>query len=89
MCRHREAVVIDERVGVGGQRQTPELILDARWRVEGVVYHWGHSHARLNEYRARYTIAAVDAGWRIVGVEPLEQRRVEPERPEARAGETP
>ena len=58
-------------------------IVNARWQVEGVVYHWGHSHSRLNEYRARYTVASVSQGWRIVGVEPLEQRRVDPVVPAA------
>lgn len=57
--------------------RTPELTVNAQWRVEGVVYHWGHSHSRINQYRARYIVAATRAGWRIVGVEPLEQQRVE------------
>lgn len=92
LCRVKSVTLIQSKVEAltrDPQRQTPELILDARWRVEGVVYHWGHSHARVNEYRARYTIAAVPAGWRIVAVEPLEQRRVDPERPDAKPGETP
>lgn len=49
----------------------------ARWRVEGIVYHWGHSHARTNEYTARYTVAPRQDGWRIVAVVPIEQRRIE------------
>lgn len=49
----------------------------SRWRVEGVVYHWGHSHTRLNEYVAVYDVAAVEAGWRIVGVTPMEQFRID------------
>lgn len=53
------------------------VAVTSRWRVEGVVYHWGHSHTRLNEYRAKFEVAALADGWRIVGVEPLEQRRIE------------
>ncbi len=92
LCRVKSVTLIQSKVEAltrNPQRQTAELILDARWRVEGVVYHWGHSHARVNEYRARYTIAAMPAGWRIVAVEPLEQRRVDPGRPDAKPGETP
>ena len=49
----------------------------ARWRVEGVVYHWGHSHTRENEYAAEYRVASRAGGWRIVDAVPLEQRRIQ------------
>jgi hypothetical protein len=55
----------------------PRLTVTARWRVDGVVFHWGHSHERTNEYLARYTLASAGGAWRITGVVPLEQRRVE------------
>lgn len=48
----------------------------ADWTVDGVVYHWGHSHTRVNQYLAEYTVARTDSGWRIVGARPIEQRRV-------------
>ncbi len=51
--------------------------ISARWRVEGVVYHWGHSHTRINEYAAEYAVAPRPGGWRIVAARPLEQRRIE------------
>lgn len=51
-------------------------VLD-RWRVEGTVYHWGHSHTRVHEYEAVYTLAGLDQGWRIVGQQMREQRRVD------------
>lgn len=50
----------------------------ARWRLEGVVYHWGHSHTRLNEYLAKFRVAATGAGWRIVSAQTLEQFRLDP-----------
>lgn len=62
----------------------------ARWRVEGVVYHWGHSHTRENEYLAQYTVAAAGPGWRIVNALPLEQRRIQtPEQAASEASATP
>jgi hypothetical protein len=51
--------------------------LRARWQVYGVVAHWGHFHSRTNEYEALYTVAQLDDAWKIVGVEVLEQRRVD------------
>jgi len=53
------------------------FVIFSRWRVEGIVYHWGHSHTRTNEYAAEYTVAIRAPGWRIVGTRPLEQRRIE------------
>jgi hypothetical protein len=54
-------------------------IIDAthRWSVEGTVYHWGHSHTRVHEYEAVYTLAGLEQGWRIVGQQMREQRRVD------------
>jgi hypothetical protein len=62
----------------------------SRWRVEGVVYHWGHSHTRENEYLAEYTVAARPQGWRIVSAVPLEQKRIQtPEQAASQATATP
>ncbi len=58
----------------------PAFDVTTRWLVEGVVYHWGHSHVRLNEYLARYTVEARGDSWRITAVVPLEQRRVDRQR---------
>lgn len=52
--------------------------VEARWRVEGVVYHWGHSHTRWNEYAATYSVAPTGAGWRIVEYQTREQIRIDP-----------
>ncbi len=51
--------------------------VEHRWRVEGTVYHWGHSHTRVHEYKAIYTLAGLEQGWRIVGQQMREQRRVD------------
>lgn len=70
----------------------PSFAVVALWQVDGAVFHWGHSHWRTNEYRARYGVAATDVGWRIVDDEVLEERRVDagPLPPgAAEAGRTP
>jgi hypothetical protein len=66
-----ESVETAEVVGPAGSFR-----VRARWRVEGVVYHWGHSHTRVSEYLALYDVAPTSAGWRIIGVTALEQFRV-------------
>ena len=56
---------------------TLTFTVTATWQVTGAVFHWGHSHTRTNEYKARYTIAGTPAGWRIVDTELLEQARID------------
>jgi len=51
--------------------------VEHRWSVEGTVYHWGHSHTRVHQYEAVYTLAGLEQGWRIVGQQMREQRRVD------------
>lgn len=57
----------------------PAFRVRCRWRVHGAVAHWGHIHARTNEYEATYTVSQQDGRWKITGVEILEQHRVVPE----------
>lgn len=51
--------------------------VDATWRVDGRVTHWGHSHDRTNEYDGRFTVAATADGWRIHDAEITRQERVD------------
>ncbi|MEO0475209.1 MAG: hypothetical protein AAF085_04440 [Planctomycetota bacterium] len=47
------------------------------WQVDGLVTHFGHTHERTNEFEAVYTLAPREQGWRIVGAEILQQRRID------------
>jgi hypothetical protein len=49
-----------------------------RWRVDGTVYHWGHSHTRVHEYEAAYRVDWLEDGWRITGQQLLSQERIDP-----------
>jgi len=55
----------------------PTIGLTHRWRVSGTVYHFGHSHTRVHEYQADYTLAAREGSWRIVGHRLRSQRRLD------------
>ena len=50
--------------------------------MEGQVYHWGHSHTRVNEYEADYAVLSTPAGWRIAASSIREQFRVDEPDPE-------
>ncbi|MDH3684678.1 MAG: hypothetical protein OEP95_00550 [Myxococcales bacterium] len=52
------------------------FVADAVWNVRGSVGHWGHIHERRNRYRAELRIAPVDAAWKLVGLELLEEERL-------------
>jgi len=54
----------------------PSFRVDAKWRVEGVVRHFGHAHVRRNRYRARFGVRRGPSGWRIADSQILEQRRL-------------
>jgi hypothetical protein len=48
-----------------------------KWRVEGDVTHYGHTHTRTNVYRALYQVAHDGEGWKIQGWEVLEHSRAD------------
>lgn len=78
LCRVRQVTPISTRLGASHAKPTPPAFaVVACWQVEGVVYHWGHSHARTNEYEAEYVIAPAADGWRIVAAHPISQRRIQ------------
>lgn len=66
-------------IGDVGPDKRPGFSLEARWQVDGVVYHEGHSHRRTNEYLAEYAVARLDTGWRITGNRIISQERLDPD----------
>jgi hypothetical protein len=50
----------------------------SRWTAQGMVGHWGHVHLRKNRYDAIVTVAAVEGKWKIIGLELLDEQRVDP-----------
>ena len=54
------------------------LEFQATWTAQGTVGHWGHIHARKNQYVANITVEAVDGVWKITGLDLLEEKRIDP-----------
>ena len=44
--------------------------------MKGSVHHWGHTHTRVNEYLAAYTVEPRRASWKITAAQVLDERRV-------------
>ncbi|MAG94879.1 MAG: hypothetical protein CMJ48_14220 [Planctomycetaceae bacterium] len=47
-----------------------------RWNVRGTVEHWGHIHARTNQYEALFTVEPREGSWKITNMELLDEQRV-------------
>jgi hypothetical protein len=52
--------------------------IKGNWTASGTVGHWGHVHVRENLYDAELKVQAVDGKWKIIALELLEEKRVEP-----------
>lgn len=56
--------------------------IKSQWTAMGTVGHWGHVHTRVNQYDAIVKVKAVDKNWKIVGLELLEEKRLDPSQPQ-------
>ncbi len=54
------------------------LLFRAKWTALGTVGHWGHIHTRENLYNANITVEPVDGAWKIIDLELLEEKRIDP-----------
>ncbi len=50
----------------------------AKWTAQGSVGHWGHVHTRKNYYDALVEVQIVDGHWKIINLELLVEKRLEP-----------
>lgn len=61
------------------------LLFHAQWTAEGTVGHWGHIHTRKNQYDANITVKPVEGVWKIVGLELIEEKRIDPYAPQPKS----
>ncbi len=75
-ARVKEIKILDIEVEPS-PRHPLGLLFQARWTAMGTVGHWGHIHTRKNEYEAMISVAPVEGSWKIVGLDLLEERRID------------
>ncbi len=63
----------------GGPSTSPTLAIDCRWKVTGMVDHWGHLHRRVNGYQAHFLLSAASGSWKISGIDITNQERINAE----------
>ena len=91
--QHRKSMVVEQAGGAQARVKEIEiqgvqvedspkkknaLNFRAEWTALGTVGHWGHIHNRQNLYDAILTLAPVDGSWKIIDLELLEEKRIDP-----------
>ena len=79
ICRIQSVRVLDHRImnlDDNSSFDSSGFRVWCQWRVHGFIRHWGHTHARTNEYEAVYTIAPREGTWKIIATEVMNQERV-------------
>ena len=91
--QHRKSMVVEQAGGAQAKVGTIDIVdvsvqeseehsdaLDFRsiWTATGTVGHWGHIHTRQNRYDAIITLQPVKGSWKIVDLELLEEKRIDP-----------
>jgi hypothetical protein len=61
---------VTPREGGGG------FVTECQWTALGNVGHWGHTHTRVNRYKAHVTVSAVGNAWKITALDVTEARRI-------------
>lgn len=51
--------------------------VDCEWVAVGTVSHWGHTHDRVNRYRATMTIGPREGEWRLVDLRLESEERID------------
>ena len=75
VAKVKRAEVLESEVLPDREAGAPWFRVKARWRVEGKVGHYAHTHQRINEYLANVTIVAANGEWRIAEIEVLDETR--------------
>ena len=73
-----KSVEIQDAVAKRLDDQPLAYAIKGHWTAQGTVGHWGHVHMRRNQYEAIVTVEADKGAWKVVDLEILEERRIDP-----------
>lgn len=78
VCRVQSVRFLDIQVDdLEGSARGVGFGITSHWRVNGSVTHWGHTHFRTNEYKAKYSVEPREGTWKITGVSILQHSRID------------
>lgn len=81
VCKIQSVDIIEAAVTAAHEElaEEPEgFRVRCRWRVHGLVRHWGHTHQRTREFTAIFGVAPRGGVWKIVHTGVLRQERIPP-----------
>jgi hypothetical protein len=73
VAKVKRTQILESEVLPDQETGAPWFKVRARWRVEGKVGHYAHTHQRINEYLADVTVVAASGQWRIAAIEVLDE----------------
>ena len=79
VARIRDVTLLDgesQPLSPDGRQDERGFLYRCRWNVAGTVEHWGHVHARTNQYEAEFAVEPREEAWKITAVELLDEQRV-------------
>ena len=78
ICKIERVEILENKMQAATDERGADLqfSMSCKWRVLGLVEHWGHVHRRINEYSAIYTLTPSGNQWKISGVDMTDQQRV-------------
>jgi len=71
-------IVVEKVTVAESTKNDNALEFKAVWTAAGTVGHWGHIHTRQNRYDAVVTLKPVEGAWKIVDLDVLEEKRINP-----------
>lgn len=77
VCHVEKVEKVAGTVTFPGEAWAHHFHVDWHWRVLGSITHWGHTHRRMNVYRARYLVKHDGGSWRIASIKVQEHRRID------------
>ncbi|GJM23671.1 MAG: hypothetical protein DHS20C16_00860 [Phycisphaerae bacterium] len=66
IAKVKSVAILDSQLIDSSQTGNQPFDIRGQWRVEGMVYHWGHVHDTSSIFEAIYTVAPRDGFWKIV-----------------------
>ncbi|MDP6354078.1 MAG: hypothetical protein QF473_03180 [Planctomycetota bacterium] len=79
ICKIEKVEILESKMMASNSeagKGSAKFRVSCRWKVKGLVEHWGHAHRRVNRYGAVYTLRPFGDSWRIYDVEINEQERI-------------
>lgn len=77
VCQVEKIEKVEGTIEFPSEAWATHFHVDWHWRIHGAIAHLGHTHRRINVYRARYLVKHDGGSWRIASIKVGEHRRID------------